>query len=76
MQLGTRKEVVAGAGRLAQHLSELWAKSDFSERRRLLLAVRDAVYVDTRDANSPTPIRPKAVFEPLFEGALAYSGFQ
>ena len=59
-------DAVAEAGRLVQHLPELWAKADLSERRRLLLTVLDAVYVDTRNPEISITIRPKAVFEPLF----------
>ena len=36
-------DAVAEAGRLVQRLPELWAAADVTERRRLLLTVRDAV---------------------------------
>ena len=42
----------------------LWGGvDDPSERRRLLLTVLDAVYVDVRDAKAVVSIRPKAAFE-------------
>ena len=37
--------------------------ADLTERRRLLLTVLDAVYVDARDARAVVSIRPKAAFE-------------
>ena len=39
------------------------AAADLSDRRRLLLTVLDAVYVDTREARAVVSIRPKAAFE-------------
>ena len=33
------------------------------ERRKLLLAMLDAVYVDTKDARSVVAIKPKAPFQ-------------
>ena len=54
---------VAEAGRLVQRLPELWAAADLSERRRLLLTVLDAVYVDVREARALVSVRPKAAFE-------------
>ena len=56
---------MAEAGRLVQRLPELWAAADLSERRRLLLTVLDAVYVDAREARAVVSIRPKAAFEAL-----------
>ncbi len=56
-------DAVAEAGRLVQRLPELWAAADLAERRRLLLTVLDAVYVDARDSNAIATIKPKAAFE-------------
>ncbi len=55
-------DAVAEAGRLVKRLPELWAEADLSERRRLLLTVLDAVYVDAREARAMVSIRPKAAF--------------
>ena len=63
-------DAVAEAGRLVQRLPELWAAADLSERRRLLLTVLDAVYVDARDAKAVVSIRPKAVFVPFIADPL------
>ena len=56
-------DTVAEAGRLVQRLPELWAAADLSERRRLLLTVLDAVYVDAHEARAVVSVRPKAAFE-------------
>ena len=56
-------DAVAEAGRLVQRLPELWAAADLAERRRLLLTVLDAVYVDAREARAVVSVRPKATFE-------------
>ncbi len=53
---------VVEAGRLVQRLPELWAEADLTERRRLLLTVLDAVYVDARRTRAAVSIRPKAAF--------------
>ena len=56
---------VAEAARLVRRLPELWATADLTERRRLLLTVLDAVYVDTRQVSAVAVIRPKAAFDAL-----------
>ncbi len=52
-------------------LPELWAKADLGERRRLMLAVLDTVYVELRDPTAAVTIRPKAVFEAVIMGGQA-----
>ena len=64
-------DAVAEARRLVQNLPELWANADQSERRRLLLTVLDAVYVDTRDSEAAVEVRPKAAFGAVFTEAQA-----
>ena len=54
-------------------MPELWAAADLSERRRLLLTVLDAVYVDAREARAVVSIRPKRSFEPLLGESCALS---
>ena len=56
-------DAVAEAGRLIQRLPNLWAAAELAERRRLLLTVLDAVYVDAREARAVVRVRPKAAFE-------------
>ena len=65
--------MVAEAGRLVQRLPELWAAADMRERRKLLLAVLDAVYVDARAAEVAVSIRPKAAFVALLSEPLAFA---
>ena len=68
-------DAVAEAGRLVQCLPELWTTADLAERRRLLLTVLDAVYVDAREARAVVSIRPKAAFEAvLMASTLAPGG--
>ncbi len=61
-------DAVAEAGRLVEDLPTLWTEADAGERRRLLLAVLDAVYVDMREAKAVVSIRPKAAFEAVLIG--------
>jgi len=62
-------DAMVEAGRLEQRLPELWAAADLSERRRLLLTLLDAVYVDIHDAKAVVSIRPKAAFEAVLNTA-------
>ena len=55
------------AGRLLEELPRLWAEADLGERRKLLLGMLDAVYVDTVQEKSVVGVRPKPSFRPLFE---------
>ncbi len=50
-------------------MPELWVNADLSERRRLVLAVLGAVYVDTQDATAGIEFTPKAVFGAVFAEA-------
>ena len=50
------------------------AEADLNERRKLLMAMLDAVYVDTVEDKSVVAIRPKADFRPIFEVATTCSG--
>ena len=49
--------------------------ANLAERRRLLLTLLDAVYVDARDVKEVVRIRPKAAFEAVLaeSGSLAAS---
>ena len=46
-----------------------WKKADLGERRRILLTMLDAVYVDTVEERRIVAIRPRPAFRPLFEVA-------
>jgi len=62
------------AGELMQDLPALWEEATVSERRKLLLTMLDAVYVDTVDTKAIVAIRPKPAFHALFEIATTRKG--
>ena len=62
------------AGRLLEDLPSLWDRADLSERRKLLLTMLDAVYVDTIEEKSIVAITPKPAFVPFFEMATTRKG--
>ncbi len=47
------------AGQLLENLPHLWEDANLSERRKLLLTMLDAVYIDTVEEKSIAAIRPK-----------------
>ncbi len=55
------------AGKLIMDLPRLWAGANLPERRRLLLTMLDAVYVDAKEEKSIVAIKPKPAFYPIFE---------
>ena len=62
------------AGKLMKNLPVLWEEADLTERRKLLMAMLDAVYVDTAEEKSVVAIRPKPAFRPIFEVATTREG--
>ncbi len=62
------------AGKLLENLPDLWEEADLTERRKLLMAMLDAVYVDTVEEKSVVAIRPKPAFRPIFEVATTREG--
>jgi len=62
------------AGELMEDLPALWKEATVSERRKLLLTMLDAVYVDTVDTKAIVAIRPKPAFQALFEIATTRKG--
>ena len=54
-------------------LPKLWSSANLDERRRLLLTILDAVYVDSKE-NMIVAIKPKAPFKPVFEVATTREG--
>jgi len=63
-------EAAEKAGRLVEHLPELWREADLTERHRLLVTMLDGVYVDARETHSIVMIRPKAPFRAVFWTAV------
>ncbi len=57
------------AAKLLQDLPRLWEGATVDERRRLLMAMLDAVYVDTKH-NLVVGVKPKASFRPLLDELL------
>ena len=64
-------DAIQEAGKLLQDLPKLWEGATVDERRRLLMAMLDAVYVDTKERRAIVSIKPKAAFQALFEVANA-----
>ena len=62
------------AGKLLEDLPALWERPDLGERRRILLTMLDAVYVDTVEERRIVAIRPRPAFRPLFEIAATREG--
>ena len=62
------------AGKLLENLPVLWEEADLAERRKLLMAMLDAVYVDTVEEKSVVAIRSKPAFRPTFAVATTREG--
>ena len=62
------------AGNPLENLPVLWKEADLAERRKLLMAMLDAVYVDTVEEKPVVAIRPKPAFRPIFEVATTREG--
>ena len=67
-------DATAEAGKLLEVLPRLWDEANLTERRKLLLTLLDAIYVDTVHEKSIVAIRPKPAFRPLFEVATTRQG--
>ncbi len=55
------------AGKLLSNLPTLWAEANPEERRKLLLTMLDAVYVDSKEERAIVAIRPKSAFRSIFQ---------
>ncbi len=62
------------AGKLIIDLPRLWLRANQEERRKLLLAMLDAVYVDAKQTKSIVAIRPKPPFKPVIQVAASREG--
>jgi hypothetical protein len=67
-------DAASEAGRLIERLPDLWAGATEEERRRLLVTMLDAVYVDTKDERRIVAIRAKAPFKAVFQVATTREG--
>ena len=59
------------AGNLLEDFPVLWEEADLTERHNLLMAMLEAVYVDTVEGKSVVAILPKPAFRPIFEVATS-----
>jgi site-specific DNA recombinase len=59
------------AGKLIIDLPQPWASANASERRRLVVSVLEAVYVDAKKTKSIVAIKPKPPFIPVFLMAVS-----
>ncbi len=55
------------AGKLLEDLPSLWGQAELGQRRLLLTAMLDAVYVDTIEKKGVISFQPKAAFKALFD---------
>ena len=62
------------AGKLILDLPTLWIKANQEEKRKLLLTMLDAVYVDAKKTKSVIAIKPKPPFRPIFRVAATHTG--
>ena len=66
-------DAAAEAGKLISELQKLWSGANLQERRKLLMTMLDAVYVDSSE-NTIVAIKPKAPFKPVFGVATTRDG--
>ena len=52
----------------------LWQEADLEERRKLLIAMLDAVYVDTKEEKRIVAVEPKPAFRPIIQVATTREG--
>jgi len=62
------------AGKLLEQLPTLWEEANLSERRKLLTAMLEAVYVDTVEERAIVALKPKPAFRALFQMATTREG--
>ncbi len=57
------------AGNLIMNLPNLWASASLSERRKVLMTMLDAVYIDVKQTRSIVAVKPKPPFKPILQVA-------
>ncbi|MFC2008026.1 hypothetical protein ACFLVB_05495 [Chloroflexota bacterium] len=62
------------AGKLILDMPKLWIGANQEEKRKLLLSMLDAVYVDAKKTKSVIAIQPKPPFKPVFQVAASRKG--
>jgi site-specific DNA recombinase len=61
-------------GKLIISLPQLWASANDSEKRKLVLSVLDAVYVDAKKTKTIVAIKPKPPFRPILQMEVSKKG--
>jgi site-specific DNA recombinase len=59
------------AGELIYNLPKLWNAADLSQKRKLVLSMLDAVYIEPKQTKSIVAIKPKPPFRPIFQVAVS-----
>ncbi|MFQ6028746.1 MAG: recombinase family protein [Dehalococcoidia bacterium] len=67
-------EAAQEAGKLLEDLPQLWDEADLGERRKILMTMLEAVYVETVDERSVVALKPKPAFQALFQIATTKEG--
>ena len=62
------------AGNLIGDLPKLWSGANLEERRKLLVTMLDAVYIDSKQTESIVAVKPKPPFRPVFQVAASCEG--
>ena len=55
------------AGRLLESLPNLWEKANLGEKRKILMTMLDAIYVDSKEEKRIVAIKPKPAFKAIFQ---------
>ena len=67
-------EAAQQAGKLLEHLPQLWDAADLGERRKILMTMLAAVYVETVQERAVVALQPKPAFQALFQLATTRDG--
>jgi len=59
------------AGNLIMNLPSLWESATLTEKRKLLITMLDAVYIDAKKSRSIIAIKPKPPFKPILQVAVS-----
>ena len=67
-------EAAQAAGNLLENLPALWEAADLGERRKILMTMLAAVYVETVEERAVVALQPKPAFQALFQLATTREG--
>ena len=60
-------DAVLEVGKLLEDLPKLCIRANLAERRRILMSILEAVYVECKEEKSIVAIKPKPAFRSIFE---------